>query len=200
MIHPSIIYFYSLICLPEYNQQIVAGDHKLYVEEGHEQTIKVVKIILHEEFDYYNVTNDISLLQLENPLVFNDFVQPIALPAIQNQEETDDCMVSGWGTTSSGGHHPDVLNKVVVPIVTDEECRTFYGEEAVLDSMICAGRPEGGVDSCQGDSGGPMVCNFESSVYLCGIVSWGYGCAEPGHPGVYTQVSYFRDWIIANAV
>jgi len=62
---------------------------------------------------------------------------------------------------------------------------------SVADSMICAAVEEGGKDSCQGDSGGPMVCGEE----LVGIVSWGIGCGRKGYPGVYTEVSYFMDWI-----
>ena len=58
--------------------------------------------------------------------------------------------------------------------------------------MLCAG--EEGKDSCKGDSGGPLTCDG----YHCGVVSWGYGCALAAYPGVYTQTSYFVDWIIDN--
>ena len=47
-------------------------------------------------------------------------------------------------------------------------------------------------NSWQGDSGGPFVCGGQS----VGIVSWGLGCARPDFPGVYTQTSYFVDWIM----
>jgi secreted trypsin-like serine protease len=106
-----------------------------------------------------------------------------------------DCIVSGWGTTSSGGSLADTLQKVTVPVVTDEVCRGAYGQSDIADSMICAGLDAGGKDSCQGDSGGPFMCGNQ----LSGIVSWGYGCAVAGYPGVYTQTSYFVDWIMEHA-
>merc|ERR1711955_59310 len=73
----------------------------------------------------------------------------------------------------------------------DDACRGAYGESEIVDSMMCAGFDEGGKDSCQGDSGGPFMCGNQ----LSGVVSWGYGCAEAGYPGVYTQTSYFIQWI-----
>lgn len=51
--------------------------------------------------------------------------------------------------------------------------------------MLCAGYRQGGVDSCQGDSGGPLAVNGQ----LCGVVSWGDGCAKPDRAGVYGNMT-----------
>jgi len=97
---------------------------------------------------------------------------------------------------TEGGNSPSVLMKVTVPHVAHAACNNSYMSHPtdpveVADTMVCYG--EAGRDSCQGDSGGPIVGGVNNT--LVGIVSWGYGCARAGYPGVYTEVSKYIDWI-----
>jgi len=172
--------------------RVVAGEHDLFTNEGNEQERDLVQIVLHEDYSPSGTINDISLLKLASPFEFNEYVNAIPIPASGETFEGYGT-VTGWGTLSSGGSSPDVLQKVDVPLVSDEECRQAYGYTSILDSMLCAG--EEGKDSCQGDSGGPLACDGK----LCGVVSWGRGCAAAGYPGVYTEVAYFVDWVVKNA-
>jgi secreted trypsin-like serine protease len=119
------------------------------------------------------------------------------LPPAGNLEEPGtELIIAGWGTLSSGGSLPNTQQKAVVPVGQQTTCRSQYGQNAILDSMICAGYSEGGIDTCQGDSGGPMFqYGNDGHYYVVGIVSWGSGCASPNFMGVYTRVSSFVDWL-----
>jgi len=81
-----------------------------------------------------------------------------------------------------------------VPFVSDASCASAYPELAPA-TEICAGYAQGGVDTCQGDSGGPMVKSVNGVWREVGIVSYGYGCARAGYPGVYGEVQAFSNAI-----
>jgi secreted trypsin-like serine protease len=101
--------------------------------------------------------------------------------------------IVGWGTTTEGGSTPTRLQEANVPITTDAYCGGAYSDFDAT-TMICAGFPQGGVDTCQGDSGGPM---FGAGTKVVGSTSFGQGCARPGKPGVYARVgdTALREWI-----
>jgi trypsin len=101
--------------------------------------------------------------------------------------------VTGWGATAefgSGSGGSNTLKMASVPIIADAACTTDYGVYFNSEAMVCAGYPEGGIDTCFGDSGGPMQAPLEGGGYrLVGITSWGDGCARPDSPGVYTRIA-----------
>jgi len=169
------------------------GNHNLYEDDPEQKDIAVSRVMNHENYDSWTIENDICMLELaEDADLSSNVISAISIPADgQEYSAGTMCTVSGWGTTSEGGSLARSLMKVDVPVVSDDDCRGSYGQNDITDSMICAGYDAGGKDSCQGDSGGPFMCGSG----LDGIVSWGYGCAQPGYPGVYTQTSYFVSWI-----
>lgn len=162
------------------------------VEEGG-VLVKVARMIEHDDYNVpVSLTNDIAILFLAEALEFNDQVQPVPLATQGHRVPAGStALVTGWGALSSGGASPPNLQMVAVPIVDDDKCQNAVNG-VIPQTMICAGNyEEGGKDSCQGDSGGPLVVNG----ILEGVVSWGYGCAQPKLPGVYSRVANYRDWI-----
>ena len=109
--------------------------------------------------------------------------------------------IAGWGVTEEDGDLPDTLQKAQVPITTDAYCESRYSDDDGWDfdpeTMVCAGYPEGGVDTCQGDSGGPLFADASGGRRVVGVTSWGNGCAQEGFPGVYARVAdtKLRTWV-----
>ena len=51
----------------------------------------------------------------------------------------------------------------------------------------------------QGDGGSPLICrDLSGSEIISGLSSFGYICGSNEFPGVYTEVSYFTEWIEDN--
>lgn len=179
---------------PASNFKIVLGEHDRLEDEGMEEELEVKEIIIHDDFDSGTNDNDIALFRLPEDVRFNRYIKPICLPNV-DVEENVLCIATGWGDTRSTGKET-VLNQVYVPVISRIQCNqpNWYGGQ-VTDNMICAGFPEGRKDACQGDSGGPLVCLSEGRWKLFGVTSFGLDCALSHHPGIYTRVTRYLEWI-----
>ena len=176
-----------------YEYSVVFGEDRPQTNSG----IPADRLIPHEGFNPSTFSNDIALIRLTRNIPGNRRIQ-------LSSERTDRVFsrpglcatVTGWGTTSEGGNASQSLRRADLPIIATAACNEAYPDQ-VTSGHVCAGYEQGGVDSCQGDSGGPLIVRQgESNRYVqVGVVSWGYGCARPGNPGIYTRVSRYIGWI-----
>ncbi|MGR9425818.1 trypsin-like serine protease [Rhizobium leguminosarum] len=182
-------------------------DKVIAVDGPDKPGLAVEDVIIHEDFDRKVFANDIALIKLGEPAK--------SKPAILASASDDEveaaghpAVVTGWGYTKADHgwddkYLPTELQEVELPIVPREDCRAAYRDSSMRmnpidERNVCAGYAEGGKDACQGDSGGPLVAQRPDKRWIqLGIVSWGAGCAEAEHYGVYTRVAAFRDWIAA---
>jgi len=159
------------------------------------------EVIVHPDYDSSTIDYDVALLHLSEPLELSSTVNSIRIaPAGSGAFVGTMSTILGWGTTSEGGSLSAVLREVDVPIIANSQCSSFYsGTGSITARMMCAYITGGGKDSCQGDSGGPLVVSEDGEHLLAGIVSWGYGCARAGYPGVYGRVSAVHSFICSNS-
>ena len=163
-------------------------------QSGQGESVPVSSVVVHPNY-LANRGYDISILKLSR----NSTMAPTK---VAGSGETalwaagTVATIAGWGATSEGGSSPSTLQEAQVPITTDAYCAGAYSDFNA-STMICAGYPEGGVDTCQGDSGGPMFGGGR----VVGATSFGEGCARAGKPGVYARVgdTLLREWIRGQA-
>lgn len=113
--------------------------------------------------------------------------------------------IAGWGiqTHSYLEDQSKELLFVEIPVVPLRYCReSFENVQLTMGiGQLCAGGQQG-YDSCKGNSGGPLMMaqNVEGQKksYVLGLVS--FGAIECGidRPAVYTNVSYYMNWILDN--
>ncbi|KAL4617670.1 serine protease 27-like [Arapaima gigas] len=187
------------------NYILYLGRYQLNGVNQFEVVKRVARVVIPPGYVNEQRGLDIALVQLDSSVAWTDYIQPVCLPDATTLFPSGMyCHVTGWGQvqeevslTGAG-----TLQQVQVPIIDMATCQQMIQVAVnveILPSMICAGYVQGGKDACQGDSGGPLVCPILNGTWVqAGVVSFGVGCARPNHPGIYTLVSAYTDFIQSN--
>jgi Ca2+-binding RTX toxin-like protein len=166
------------------------------------ERLRATAVYRHPDYDAGTLANDVGLIRLAAPATAGS---PIALATAADAAlfaPGVEATVVGWGETlglpPGTPNEPAELREVRLPIISDQDCAAAYGGGFILPDMLCAGNLQaGGVDACYGDSGGPLFVAASSGYLQVGSVSGGFGCAEPGRPGLYARTATYQAWIIS---
>ncbi|ELK24660.1 Acrosin [Myotis davidii] len=201
----SVVAKVNNTCEKPYDWRLIFGAREL--EYGSTGPVKaplqerfVEKIILHERYSSISEANDIALMKVTPPVVCGSLVGPGCLPPFKAgpPRASQSCWVTGWGFLRENDRKMSpVLQEARVDILDLNLCNsTLLYRGRIRSTNVCAGYPEGNIDTCQGDSGGPLMCRGSEDAYVVvGITSWGVGCARAKRPGIYTSTWPYLTWI-----
>ncbi|MFE7558557.1 S1 family peptidase [Kitasatospora sp. NPDC057500] len=175
--------------------RVVVGRDDLRGSAGREVAVRGVWV--HPAYSFSTNMNDVAVVTLGESQGSRPVIDLVGQGETEPYRPGNRAQVYGWGDTTGRGDYSPALRGVDVPVIPDQTCAQAYpgGPDGRFDArgMVCAGEQQGGKDACQGDSGGPLVVAGR----LAGLVSWGTGCAEAGHPGVYTRIASVSDAVRA---
>jgi trypsin len=158
--------------------------------------ISVASQRLHPHYNPNTDENDFLIVKLTGGVPNAQLVTLNGVDDFPAIGDDSQLRVIGVGNTVENGSYADYLRQVDVDFIDSDTCKRLNGfSQSESNVMVCAGKLDGGKDACQGDSGGPLF--DEITGVQVGVVSWGYGCARPNRPGVYSKVSAVKPWIEA---
>jgi len=179
-------------CLQSFQSHIRIGalcNNKSNCRQSYE-VLRIMRKTYHPKYDEDTSVYDFGVMRLNE----KSTIKPVAMDSdgLSLTYTTDSILwVIGFGKIRADATASSFrLRHADVSYVPNAECDALF-QESIDKSMMCAAA--NGKDACQGDSGGPLY--DKNNNVLVGLVSWGYGCADPDYPGVYSRISDQWSWI-----
>lgn len=161
---------------------------------------QATEVVVHPEYSPFTLNNDLALVRIPTPLdLVNGPLRVLRLPGPELNSDLfvgNRSRVAGWGLDSTG-QYSNTLNFVDMEIIDNESCRNIYGEELVIDGVLCAyGFNDRRQGICGGDSGSPLVVRHNGEWVQAGVAAFGASNAcERGFPSGFTRVTKYNAWI-----
>lgn len=82
--------------------RVISGSSNLNNVDNYTQTSSIENVILHKDYHPEPSNNNIALVKLAAPLVFNDYVDRVCIPDVMNVEQFKygACHIAGHDNTS----------------------------------------------------------------------------------------------------
>uniref|UniRef100_A0A8C4TXB8 Peptidase S1 domain-containing protein n=1 Tax=Falco tinnunculus TaxID=100819 RepID=A0A8C4TXB8_FALTI len=130
--------------------RVVVGATHLTQLGPEAQVRKIKRMLVHQHYSSVTQRNDIALLELDQPVQCNDYIQLACVPDTSLRvSELTECFISGWGERSTGGS-AYMLQEAQVRLIDAGVCNSSgWYKGAIHSHNICAGYPQGGIDTCQ---------------------------------------------------
>ncbi|XP_032868086.1 inactive serine protease 54-like [Amblyraja radiata] len=164
----------------------------------------VHKVILHEYFilELFGVKipdNDIALVMVKEPIVFNKLVSPICFPDDRylDMSTLENCWVTGWQMLSLAGSPISPIYQTVKQPVNHEKlevCEKFYPEN-LKESVICVTNVDKQQSLCMGGYGAPLECQDKRTKMW--VVAGAASHCPPScnHTALFTSYVHYVDWV-----
>uniref|UniRef100_A0A8C9CA27 Peptidase S1 domain-containing protein n=1 Tax=Phocoena sinus TaxID=42100 RepID=A0A8C9CA27_PHOSS len=168
--------------------------------------VPVQDMIWHMDFNASLITNDIALLQLADSVNYSLYIQPVCLPERKfDVKAGTQCWATGWGRTLEFATSlPRVLQETEQIILHHKKCNQKIQTQLGVHCQVV---------------GRGVICGYHEKIkspckvslwvpgHLCHEVvpskfphSPGVHCGHTELPAVYTEVSYYKDWVIDHII
>lgn len=123
------------------------------LNETRARDFRIANMVNHIDFNPQNYDNDIAIVRIDRPTLFNTYIWPVCMPPVNEDWTGRNAIVTGWGTQKFGGPHSNILMEVGFRKSTNPKAflnnLKFSGHPAGVEAVRVSSHPGG---ACPGHS------------------------------------------------